>query len=222
MENKKFGLQKVGGILCIYAGVAYLAMIIFFLGIVDYTGISDAGEKIQMFAQNQGGFYAIYLFGYEIFGLALVVVSLALYERLKGSSSISKAAAVYGIIWSALLIGAGTLFNRAIIQSIEMYTTDPTGAIAFWNATEAAALSISFADGEILGGIWTLLVSIAAIRTKCFNKGVNYLGIVAGTAGVLSVIPFVNQIGGTGVFGIGQLIWLIWMGILMIKEKTNN
>ncbi|MEX1378234.1 MAG: DUF4386 family protein [Eubacteriales bacterium] len=218
-ESNKLSLQKAGGISMIYAGLAYLAMIVYFLGIIDYTSITDAGEKIQLFSQNQAGFYVIYLLGYVIFGLALVVISLSLYEKLKQSSSITKIAAVYGIIWAALLIGAGTIYNRGIATAVQMYASDPAGAIAFLNATEATALGISFSDGEILGGLWTLLISIAAMKGKIFNKAINYLGLVVGTAGILSVIPAINEFGGTGIFGIGQMIWFVWVGILMLKEK---
>lgn len=224
MKNK-MNIQRLGGLAALYCGLAYLLMIVYFLVIVDYPSITDQAVKIQMFMENQASMTTIYLFGYAVFGLVLVVLSVALYDKLKGSSENgAKISAIYAIIWACMLISTGMIYIRGINTVVDLYAIDPINAIAVWTGIEATAFGLSFVDGEIIGGLWTLMISVIAIKVSTFNKGVNYLGILVGVAGIASIIPAFNAAGGTGIFGIGQMVWYIWIGILLIKkgEQINE
>jgi len=43
------------------------------------------------------------------------------------------------------------------------------------------------------------------------------LGIVVGVAGILTVYPLDIF---TEVFGIGQIVWFLWLGIFMIRKPS--
>ena len=69
---------------------------------------------------------------------------------------------------------------------------------------------------ELFGGIWILLLSIAALREQLFSKSFNILGIIIGISGIFSDIPGLSFL--TLIFGLTQIIWFIWLGILLRKK----
>lgn len=69
---------------------------------------------------------------------------------------------------------------------------------------------------EIVGGIWLLLVSWAALQIGGLPKTLNYLGVVVSVAGILTVVPALGKIGGA-VFGLGLIVWFVWLGIVMLR-----
>ena len=88
-----------------------------------------------------------------------------------------------------------------------------------WLAIESVTNGLSNANGEILGGVWTLLVTWAAWQAKGLPKGLNYLGLVVGVVGLVSAIPGLNDM--TGLFGMSQMLWFIWLGIVLLRWKPS-
>ena len=76
-------------------------------------------------------------------------------------------------------------------------------------------------NGEILGGLWALLVSLAALRSGEFPRGLNILGLLVGAVGFLSIIPGLTELM-TGVFGLSQIIWYIWLGIVLLRRNLGQ
>jgi hypothetical protein len=90
-----------------------------------------------------------------------------------------------------------------------------------WQGIEPAIDGLGNANGEILGGLMTLLVSLAALRGGEFPKGLNILGLVVGTVGISSLVPALTGTLGP-VFGLGQIIWFIWMGIVLLRSNPGE
>ena len=44
------------------------------------------------------------------------------------------------------------------------------------------------------------------------------LGLAAGAAGLVTVIPALEAVG--AVFGIGLIVWFVWVGVLLLNDKT--
>lgn len=74
---------------------------------------------------------------------------------------------------------------------------------------------------EVVGGLRTLLVSLAALRTGLLHRAVNYLGVVVGVAGVLSAVPALGEIGG-GVFGPTRIVWFVGIGIPLLRTGRSE
>jgi hypothetical protein len=72
---------------------------------------------------------------------------------------------------------------------------------------------------EFVGSTWILLVSWAALRGGEFPKAMNYLGIVIGLAGLLTVVPALEMM--ALIFGLGQIVWFIWLGIVMLRSRQS-
>ena len=213
-------MQKAGGIAALYIGAAYLAAIPYFLLVVDYPSVVDPVQKVVLLRDNHVSMYAMHVLVFMFVAFALIVVTLALYQRLKerASSTVQVAAAV-GLIWACLLLASVMVFNYGMGVVVELYATSPAQAVSTWQVIEPVAEALGSSGGEILGGVWILLLSAAALRANAFPKVLNWLGAGIGVTGILSLAPALNSL--TVVFGLLQIVWFIWLGIVMLRTRPG-
>ena len=62
-------------------------------------------------------------------------------------------------------------------------------------------------------------MSVAALRTGGLPKTLGWLGMAIGVAGVLSVVPALNDLGYG--FGLLQIVWFVGLGIVMLPWATS-
>jgi hypothetical protein len=214
-------LQKSGGLAALYLALAYLIGMVLFLVVLDYPGITDPAQKVALLIEKPMVIFATNLLMYVFFGVVLTVLSLALYDRLKsGAPASMQVATVIGIIWAGSLIASGMVLNAGIDPVVTLYATDPAQAALRWQGFESVASGLGNGNGEILGGLWTLLVSIAALRTGGLPKGLNMLGLLVGAVGIISIFPGLTDL--VGIFGLGQLIWFVWLGIVLLRGNPGT
>ncbi|MGB4871805.1 MAG: DUF4386 family protein [Candidatus Promineifilaceae bacterium] len=214
-------LQKSGGITALYMAISHLIGFIIFIVILDYLNITDPAQKLALNIEKQAVVFSTNLIMYVFFGFALIVLSLALYDRMKsGAPSLMQVATAIGIIWAGSLIASGMAANAGLTAVVALYANNPTQAVLIFQAIEAVANGLGNANGEILGGPWTLLVSLAALRTGGLPKWLNILGLSVGVVGIITIIPALNAL--TGVFGLGQIIWFVWLGIVLLRSNSNK
>ena len=72
---------------------------------------------------------------------------------------------------------------------------------------------------EVVGGIWILLVTWAALLAGRHPRALNYFGVVVGVAGVLTVVPALEVLG-IG-FRLGELVWGVWLGIVWFRGSRS-
>ncbi len=215
-------LQKTGGFAALYLAVAYLIGMPLFLVVLDSLSITDPAQKVALLVEKQMVIFSTNLLMYVFFGVVLIVLSLALYDRLKsGAPAIMQVATAIGIIWAGSLIASGMVANAGIAPVVALYATDPAQAALTWQGIETVANGLGNANGEILGGLWTLLVSLAALRAGGLPRGLNILGLLVGAVGILSLIPGLTDLL-TGVFGLGQIIWFVWLGIVLLRSNPSR
>ncbi len=213
-------LQQMGGIAALYEAVAYVVGILFFIFIVDYAGVVDPIQKVALLVDNLAGMYIITLIIYVIFGVFLVVLVLALHERLQANTPvIMQTATAFGLIWAGVVIAGGMIFNIGTGVVVDLYSTDPTQAATVWLAIDAVFNGLG-GGVEILGGLWVLLVSWAALRASGLPRTLNYLGLVVGGAGILTIVPALGEPGGI-MFGLGQIVWFVWLGMVMLRRTPG-
>jgi hypothetical protein len=213
-------LQKWGGIAALYQAAAYLVGIVSFLFILNYLSIVEPVQKVALLVDKQAVMYLTTLFMYVIFGVSLIILALALYERLKsGATVMMQIATALGMIWAGALIASGMVFNAGIAPVVALFAQDPAQAAMVWLAIETVANGLGGANGEVLGGLWTLLVSWAALRNGGLPRALNYLGVVVGAVGILSTIPGLNPL--AGIFGMGQIVWFAWLGIALLRSNPT-
>ena len=210
-------LQKMGGIAALYEAVAYVVGIVFFIFLVDSSSVVDPVEKVALLVDNQALMYLITLIIYVVFGVFMVVLSLALHERLKdGSPAMMQTATAFGLIWAGVVIASGMIYNIGMGTVIDLYSTDPAQAATVWLAISSVFDGIG-GGVEVLGGLWMLLISWVALKTGKLSKALNYIGLVIGLAGIITVVPALGELGGM-IFGLGQIVWFLWVGIIMLRK----
>jgi hypothetical protein len=215
-------LRKLGGFAAFYLAVSYLIGMALFLVVLDTPSITDPAQKVALLVDKQMIIFATNLLMYVFFGVFLVVLSLALYDRLKaGAQALMQVATVLGIIWAASLVASGMVANAGIAPVVALFAKDPAQAALTWQGIETVANGLGNANGEILGGLWTLLVSLATLRSGGFPKRLNILGLLVGAVGIISLIPALTDIM-VGMFGLSQIAWFVWLGILLLRSNPEK
>jgi hypothetical protein len=212
--------QRAGGGAALYLAAAYLVAMPYFLLVVNLEGLAGPAEKVAALATYQNSHYVMYLITYVVFGIVLGALAQALSKRLSGSPTIAAVGGVVGFIWACMLVASGLIFNFGAGAAVELLAKSPAQAASLWQVIQPVADGLSSGQGELLGGLWVLLVSVAALRTGALPNPLNWLGVLIGVAGIVSVVPVLREVG--LVFGLLQIIWFIWLGIVMLRTKASE
>jgi hypothetical protein len=98
--------------------------------------------------------------------------------------------------------------------------TDPSHAATVWLAI-SSVLEELVGRIEIIGGIWILLVSWGALLAGRLPRTLNYVGVVVGVAGILTVVPALEVL--VTVFELGSFVWFVWwLGIVMLRMWRSS
>lgn len=208
-------LQKFGAAAAISESLIYISAFIFFGAFwVVPVGVSPA-ETFVFLADNQMILSIVNFVMYVLFGAFLAVLVLALHERLRANTpSLAQVAAVFGIVWVTLVIASGMIANIGLATAIQLSTTDAEQAMTVWRAIYAVVEGLG-GGNEVVGGLWVLLLSIAALKGNQLSKPLNYLGLLVGLFGILTVYPAEVL---TELFGVTQIVWFMWLGIAMLQD----
>jgi hypothetical protein len=217
---KMKNLQRWGGITALLHSVAYLVGIGLYLTILTPILDADPEQYVALLADYQSLMYVWIFIAYWVSGFCMVVVALALYDQLKaGSPAMMQVATVLGLIWAGLIIASGNLMLHDFGEVADLYIKDPAQAETVWMALKRVENGI-ISGNEVIGGIWALMVSWAALRTGGLNKALNYFGLVIGVAGIVSIVPALNEIG-VMIFGLSMIVWFAWLGIIMLRSSSS-
>lgn len=199
-------LQKWGGIAALgHAAALVVGMV---LGFTLMFPLLDAApdQVLKFLADNQTLVSLWNLIVYWGSAITLVIMVLALYERLKaGLPALMQTATVFGFIWAGLIIGTGNLMLHNLGVVANLYGNDPAQAAAAWTA--------------LVRSLWVLLLSLAALRTGGLTRAPSYLGVFLGIAGILTMIPALAETMFM-IFGPGMLVWSAWVGIVMLRRSA--
>lgn len=219
-------IERMGGAAAILMAATFVVGFGVFLGVLLPAGYFEADPtgKVAILADNQAIASISYLTAFVVWGFLQVVLSLALYDRLKADApAMAQMAAALGIIWAGLVIASGMVANVGIGTVVDLYNTDPARAGAVWEAVETVQLGLG-GGNEIVGGVWVPLVSWAALRAEELPRALNYLGFVIGVGGLLTVVPLLEVLGAAEalgfVFGVGLIVWFVWLGIVMLRSDS--
>jgi hypothetical protein len=209
--------QKMGGVSALIAAATWVVGMVLLFTLLAPFATGD--EDPAFLADNQAIIYIWNLIIYLVFGAFLVVLVLALFERLKaGSPAMVQTATVFGLIWAGLMFASGMVFNIGMETVLDLYGKDPAQAESVWLAVNSVHLGLG-GGNEIVGGLWVLLLSWAALRAGGLPRALNYLGVLSGVAGILTLVPALEMIG--FIFGLGVLVWFVWVGIVMLRGSSS-
>jgi hypothetical protein len=211
-------LQKMGGIAALIGSATNLLAIVMFMTLGPKGfGSDNPGQVVAFLAGNQAIIRVWYVIIYLVFGVSLIFLSLALHERLKaGSPALVQAVTTFGLIWAVLVIMMGTLTINDLGTVVKFYGENPAQATTVWLTLNSVENGLGNNGGEtMVNALWFLLLSWAALRARELPRTLNYLGVVTGAAGILSVV---FQPALAVVYGLGLITWLAWLGIVMLRK----
>ncbi len=71
----------------------------------------------------------------------------------------------------------------------------------------------------MVGGLWGLLATWVSMLTGRLPKALNYLRVMIGLAGILTVVPALKVLG-MG-FRLGEMVWGAWLGTVLMRGSQH-
>lgn len=217
------GSFKFGAITSILAGVMYIGMVLVFM-------LTPVGENAVI---DHHHYYAILNVGHFLLaalglcGLAAVpAITKSVTEKPSEFLSFSKLIAMIGFALMSINNFRQTGIDHQLAHEAVGYGGAVLDAVVIgW----AGFVELS-PDGWIdFGGVglWILAVSYAALKAGKFNKWLSFLGFVAGTCLLITVlgnsIPFQQMVViGIGLGGLSVIpLWFILQGIRLLRSRVE-
>ena len=212
-------LQKLGGIAALLEAAIYISAFVFFGAFWNFPVDADSVKQFAFLAENKVILSIVNLIMYVLFGVLLAVLVMALHERLKVSTPfLSQFASIFGIIWVGLVIASGMIANIGLASVLELSVKDPEQAMTVWRAIYSVVEGLG-GGNEVVGGLWVLLLSFAALKAKELPKILNYFGLIVGISGILTI--YLAEVL-TEIFGLSQVVWFSWLGAAMLLSNKSQ
>ena len=218
--SEQLGSSRAGAIGGLIAAATFIfGIALFVTSLSDYTeGDATAAESVDFLVSHQTTLFAWYFVIFLVFGVAIIPLARSLRERLVDvSPELADIGAVFAYIWAGLMFATGMTSNIGIAAVADLDETDPAAAEALWSSISTVTDGLG-GGNELVGGMWILLVSLAAWGTKRLPKGLNVLGIISASAGLITLIPGLSDVG--IIFGLGSIAWFAWTGIVLLRHPT--
>ncbi|HYO20303.1 MAG TPA: DUF4386 family protein, partial [Dermatophilaceae bacterium] len=214
-------LKRAGGFAALYVAAAYLAAIPYFVLLVDYPSVTDPDDKVALLLEHHTSMYLMHLVSFELVALALIVVTLGVNQHLHehAPATIQVASAV-GLIRVGLLLASVMVFDHGTSVVVDQQATDPRQAAATWQVIEPVADALGGSGGDVLVGVWLLLVSWVALGANQFPRALNWLGLTVGAAALLSAVPGLGAL--EVVVGLLTIVWFLWFGIVTAWPRSTT
>jgi hypothetical protein len=215
-------LQKLGGVAALIDAATYLVslgLVFTLLAPMANTEL-EFGQFMAFYIRNQTLVFIWHLTMYMVNGVFLVILALALHERLKvGSPAMAQTATVFGLMWAILVFASGLITNHGLNVVLNLYTQNPAQAATVKLMLDGVTMGIDSSD-RFLGCLWVLLVSWTALRAGWLPRALNYFGLGIGVAGLISTAaPVLNELGFA--FGLGIIVWWIGLGMAMLRSRPS-
>ena len=210
-------LRLPSGYSAILLGLIYIAAFVYFGAFFSYPVSGAPEEKMRFLSDHQLEVSVVYFSIYVLFGVLLAILVVGVHEILKDASPpVASLASIFGVVWVGLVIASGMIYTVGLDQSVRLLDESPDTAFSLWRTVSVVAISLG-GGNEIVGGVWVLSVSLAALKAVVLSRMLNYLGCFVGIAGIATIYP--EELF-TAVFGLSQIIWFIWLGLVILRSDS--
>jgi len=144
-------LQKFGGIAALIGAATNLFALVMLLTLLEPKGYGsdDPGQIVAFLADNQALMRVWDIIIYLVFGVSMIFLSLALYERLKaGSPALAQAVTTFGLIYAVLVIVIGTLAINNLSTVVKLYGENPAQAAMVWLTLDSVETGLGAGGGK--------------------------------------------------------------------------
>lgn len=215
--------MRVGGVAAIVQALCYVlgfALLATAMNPGDTDGWTQE-QKLEFILERESLFVLWNIVIYVVFGAALVVLAVVLHRLLQPVASLAVAIGTpFGLIWAGLVVASGMVANVGLARVSAAYEAGAESAAQTW--TVVGIVQDGLGGGvEVVGGIWVIFVSLAALRAKAvIPKAVNVLGLVVGICGIVTIVPALSDIG--ALFGLLQIVWFVGIGAVLLRAKDTR
>lgn len=211
-------LQRLGGMAAIAEALIYVGVFIFYGTATAFPKDGAPAHILAYLGQQYVGLALVNLIGYVLFGVLLAVLVSALHERLKNAApALMQLASTFGLVWVGLVIASGMLANIGLGAVLKAAASQPEQALQLWRTINTIVEGLG-GGNEVVGGLWVLLLSCAALKGDALPRAPSYLGVLVGIAGIATIYPS-NTL--TEIFGVSQIVWFFWIGICMVRHTPR-
>ena len=221
-------LQKWGGIAAITEAATYIFGFVLFFVVLDSSGFDTPKRYLEFIIQNRDTYFLGYLVSGIVFSFTLIVLVQAVYKRFKQSSpEFMKFTAVVGYLWVFIVLASSFIFLTSLEILAKYYDLDADQALII-NRTVNIVVDALGGGIELVGAVWVLAISYVGLKSKIYGAFLHYWGVLVGISGVLTLFsglsflaknPFFEVT--TAIFGLGQILWFILLGVAMLKESST-
>jgi len=206
----------IGGLTA--AATFVFGIVLFVTSLSDYIDASPS-ESVEFLVGHQSTLFVWYFVIFLVFGVAIIPLARVLHRRLADASpQLADLSAVFAYIWAGLMFATGMISNIGITAVADLHETDPEAAEALWSSIDTVTDGLG-GGNELVGAMWILLVSLAARATERLPKGLNMLGVVSASAGLITLVPGLSDVG--MIFGLGSIAWFAWAGIVLLRDPET-
>ena len=128
-------------------------------------------------------------------------------------------ATAVGLIRAGLLLASVMVFDYGMAVVVDQQPSDPQQAATTWQGIETVADGLGGTGGDVLVGLWLLLVNWVALRSGALPRLLTWLGLGVGAAALASMVPGLGFL--EIVVGLLQIVWLLWFGIVTLQRGST-
>lgn len=205
---------------------ALLMAFIYLLGFAIFFLALDPGrdltrdESIQFLNENRLIVLPTMFVLYVLAGFNLLILVQSLAGEVKDRVPWqSQTALIIGSIWCVMVIVAGFVYLTGMQAVFSLYPENAEQALALALMVNTVFESLG-GGNELIGGVWTVLISCLLLNVTPDYKILHFFGIVVGIAGVVSIVPILAE--AATLFGLGQIFWFIGLGVRFLKMKNKS
>jgi hypothetical protein len=216
-------LSRVGDIAALICAATYLigfALLVTVLAPLGYgTAEMDPAAVAAFIDMRTGMMIAWNATIYLANALALSVLVVALAERMAARPGLAAATRAFGLIWAALVLGAGMVANVAVERVAHLYPESAQAAAELWAVPHAMELGLG-GGNEIASGVWIGCVSLVGLTAGELPRRVAWLGLATALGGLCTLVPALGDAAGA-VFGLGAIAWFLVVGAALLASQGD-
>lgn len=222
-------IQKWGGIAAIVLAFTYVFGFVLFFGVLDSSGYETPERYLEFIILNRDTFFVGYLIIGILFSFTLIILVQSTYHRFKvASQEFMKFTAIVGYLWVCIVLASSMIFLTSLGALAKYHMLNPEEALVI-NRSISIIVDALGGGIELVGAVWVLAISYVGLRSKIYSPLLHYWGMLVGIAGILTLFSGLSFLSGnpffeatTAIFGLGQILWFLVLGVVMLKEISKT